>query len=183
MELFFISSPLTDLQIMIQNNKLYSVSKVKHKKISCAFKTETTLLSYEKFLDTNFSLLIHPQNKVVLKKQRLSPFAKQVKKELNLYFKGELKKFKLPMNTRGTKFQQKVWKALKEIPYGETKSYTQIAKMIKNPKSCRAVGSSCGKNPFLIVIPCHRVVSTNSLGGFALGLKAKKQLLSREAMA
>lgn len=81
----------------------------------------------------------------------------------------------------GTDFQKSVWKALLEIPYGQTSSYKQIADLIGNPKAVRAVGTACGNNPFLIIIPCHRIVkSDGSLGGFAYGSEIKKKLLKLE---
>ena len=81
----------------------------------------------------------------------------------------------------GTDFQKSVWKALLEIPYGQTSSYKQIANLIGNPKAVRAVGTACGNNPFLIIIPCHRIVkSDGSLGGFAYGSEIKKNLLKLE---
>jgi len=81
----------------------------------------------------------------------------------------------------GTDFQKSVWRALLEIPYGQTFSYKQIANLIGNPKAVRAVGTACGNNPFLIIIPCHRIVkSDGSLGGFAYGSEIKKKLLKLE---
>lgn len=81
----------------------------------------------------------------------------------------------------GTDFQKSVWKALLEIPYGQTSSYKQIANLIGNRKAVRAVGTACGNNPFLIIIPCHRIVkSDGSLGGFAYGSEIKKKLLKLE---
>lgn len=81
----------------------------------------------------------------------------------------------------GTVFQQKVWAAIRAIPYGETRSYGELAKTIGAPKSCRAVANACGKNPVPLFIPCHRVVGSNgTLGGFSSGLAWKRQLLSLE---
>jgi len=97
------------------------------------------------------------------------------------YFAGKRRKFDLPLSTKGTPFQQAVWKQLQEIPYGETISYSQLAKAVDNPKACRAVGSANGKNPIPIIIPCHRVIASDgSLGGFACGLDVKIQLLNLE---
>ena len=102
-------------------------------------------------------------------------------KQFDEYFAGRLKKFDLPLSTKGTPFQQAVWKQLQEIPYGETISYSQLAKAVDNPKACRAVGSANGKNPIPIIIPCHRVIASDgSLGGFACGLDVKIQLLNLE---
>ncbi|MFA7674184.1 MAG: methylated-DNA--[protein]-cysteine S-methyltransferase [Clostridia bacterium] len=102
-------------------------------------------------------------------------------KQLDEYFKGERKKFTLPLRTQGTDFQKKVWDALLEIPYGETRSYGHIAKMIKEPKAYRAVGGACNRNPIMIVIPCHRVIGCDSsLTGYAGGLEIKEKLLTLE---
>lgn len=85
------------------------------------------------------------------------------------------------LDLEGTDFQKSVWQALSKIPYGKTSSYKDIAKFIGNPKAVRAVGTAVGKNPFLIIIPCHRVIKKDgSLGGFAYGKKIKKKLLNIE---
>ena len=91
-----------------------------------------------------------------------------------------LKKRKLN-KLEGTIFQKKVWKQLMKIPYGETRSYREIAEAIGRPRAYRAVGSACKQNPYPVTIPCHRVISSDgSLGGFSKGLKMKKLLLSKE---
>lgn len=88
----------------------------------------------------------------------------------------------LPMPT-GTPFQLRVWQALRSIPYGQTRSYKQIADKIGNPNAARAVGAACGKNPILLVIPCHRVItSAKTLGGFSAGFSLKKTLLEIEGV-
>lgn len=106
---------------------------------------------------------------------------KRTKKQLDEYFKNKRIHFELPVKLIGTEFQKRVLKSLKKIPYGKTKSYKDIAVDIKSPKAFRAVGSANGRNPLLIVVPCHRVIANDgTLGGFALGLKAKKILLNLE---
>ncbi|KAF5040337.1 Methylated-DNA--protein-cysteine methyltransferase [anaerobic digester metagenome] len=101
--------------------------------------------------------------------------------QLNEYLDGKRNSFDLPLNPNGTEFQKKVWAALCDIPYGETRSYKQIAEYIGNPKACRAVGMANNKNPIMIFIPCHRVVgSDGSLTGYAGGLDMKEKLLSLE---
>ena len=102
-------------------------------------------------------------------------------KQLDEYFKGLRREFTFPLQMEGTDFQRKVWAALLEIPYGETRSYGQIAKMINDPKACRAVGGACNRNPIMIVIPCHRVIGCDSsLTGYAGGLEVKEKLLTLE---
>lgn len=106
-----------------------------------------------------------------------------VLKQLNEYFTGERKKFDFPYKVQGTEFQQKVWKALCDIPYGETRSYKEIATIIGNPKASRAVGMANNKNPISIAVPCHRVVGANGkLVGYAGGLEMKKSLLELEQL-
>ena len=101
--------------------------------------------------------------------------------QLTEYFAGKRKTFSIPLAPSGTPFQQQVWTQLQNIPYGKTISYAQLAQMVDNPKACRAVGSANGKNPIPIIIPCHRVITSNGgLGGFAYGLDMKKWLLELE---
>ncbi|WP_252501632.1 methylated-DNA--[protein]-cysteine S-methyltransferase [Sporosarcina sp. Marseille-Q4943] len=101
--------------------------------------------------------------------------------ELIDYMEGKRKEFTIPLDLHGTPFQRSVWKALLEIPYGQTVSYSDIAERIQNPKSVRAVGAAIGANPLLITVPCHRVVGKDgSLTGFRGGLEMKKQLLNLE---
>lgn len=110
------------------------------------------------------------------------PVLVEAEKQLNEYFRHERRTFALPLDFRGADFQKRVWQELLTIPYGETRSYGDIAKQIGNPKACRAVGAANGKNPISIVAPCHRVVGSNGkLTGFAGGLKAKAFLLRLEA--
>ena len=105
----------------------------------------------------------------------------QACKELKEYFSGKRKKFKLKLNVSGTDFQKKVWSALCDIPYGETRTYQDIAFAVGKPKACRAVGGANNKNKIPVIIPCHRVIGKNgSLIGFGSGLGIKKQLLDLE---
>lgn len=106
---------------------------------------------------------------------------KETARQIGAYFAGRLKEFDLPLAPRGTPFQTSVWSALREIPYGETVSYGQIADRLGNPKAVRAVGLANGSNPIAIVIPCHRVIGSNgSLTGYGGGLPIKQALLSLE---
>lgn len=101
--------------------------------------------------------------------------------QLEEYLEGKRRMFDLPLKTEGTEFQKKVWDALLMIPYGETKSYKDIAVQIHNPKGCRAVGMANNRNPVPIVIPCHRVIGTNgSLVGYGGGMDIKVKLLELE---
>ncbi len=101
--------------------------------------------------------------------------------ELEKYFRGDLKEFKTPLCMTGSFFQLQVWNALQRIPFGKTRSYQEIAREIKNPQSCRAVGLANGANPFAIIVPCHRVIRADgSLGGYNAGLKRKEWLLNHE---
>ena len=111
------------------------------------------------------------------------PILLETQKQLNEYFAGQRQKFDVPLDFEGTEFQQKVWQALLTIPFGETRSYKQIAEQIGNVKAVRAVGAANGKNPISIIAPCHRVVGTNGkLVGFAGGLENKDILLKIEKL-
>ena len=106
----------------------------------------------------------------------------EIVKQLDEYFAGKRTKFELNISPKGTDFQKKVWAELLKIPYGETKSYQEIAEAIGNTNAQRAVGSACNKNPILLIIPCHRVISkTGKLTGFACGVHRKEQLLKMES--
>lgn len=111
-----------------------------------------------------------------------APLIKEAAKQLCEYLDGHLQNFDLPLAPKGTDFQQKVWKTLQAIPYGETASYKEIAIRIGNPKACRAVGMANNKNPIAIVIPCHRVIGANGkMVGYAGGLNIKENLLELES--
>jgi methylated-DNA-[protein]-cysteine S-methyltransferase len=113
-------------------------------------------------------------------KQNGSAFG-EVIRQLQAYFRGELKEFDVPLAMEGTEFQLRVWNELRVIPYGETISYAQLAGRIGNPKAVRAVGLANGSNPIPIIVPCHRVIgSDGSLTGFGGGLSTKKKLLDLE---
>lgn len=106
---------------------------------------------------------------------------REAKKQLDEYLLGRRKEFNLPLKAKGTEFQQRVWQALLDIPYGETKSYGEIAKIIGNPKAARAVGLANNRNPISIFIPCHRVIGKNGkLVGYGGGLQIKEFLLTLE---
>ncbi len=105
----------------------------------------------------------------------------KIERELLEYLQGKRKIFTLKISIEGTEFQKKVWRELLRIPYGQKKSYGEIAKAIENPRGARAVGMACNKNKIPIIIPCHRVVGSNQkLVGFAGGLEIKSILLNLE---
>ena len=106
---------------------------------------------------------------------------KKAIKEIKEYLEGKRNSFDLPLEPEGTEFQKMVWNVLREIPYGETRSYGEIAKLIGNEKASRAVGMANNKNPIMIIIPCHRVIGVNGkLVGYAGGLDVKEKLLNME---
>lgn len=114
-------------------------------------------------------------------KEESSTVLNQAQKELDEYFMGIRKIFSTPLLPIGTDFQKRVWKALLEIPYGETRSYMKTAERVNNPKGVRAVAQAIGANGISLFIPCHRVIGSNhSLTGFAGGLEAKRILLKIE---
>jgi methylated-DNA-[protein]-cysteine S-methyltransferase len=101
--------------------------------------------------------------------------------QLRAYFAGQLTRFRLPLDMEGTDFQKRVWSALETIPYGETRSYRQIAEALEQPKAVRAVGAANGSNPVPIVVPCHRVIgASGKLVGYGGGLPLKRWLLDLE---
>lgn len=110
-----------------------------------------------------------------------SPLLREAERQLASYFAGQLQVFSLPLCTRGTPFQEKVWCALQKIPYGETRTYGELAAMIGQPTVARAVGGANHRNPLAIIIPCHRVVAAHGgLGGYGGGLDKKQWLLALE---
>jgi methylated-DNA-[protein]-cysteine S-methyltransferase len=109
------------------------------------------------------------------------PIATEAASQLRAYFAGQLRHFHLPLDMRGTDFQLRVWCELERIPYGETRSYSQIATAIGAPRAVRAVGAANGANPLPIVVPCHRVIgAAGKLVGYGGGLPLKKRLLELE---
>lgn len=112
-----------------------------------------------------------------------NPILVKAEQQLGEYFAGKRTTFDVPLDFAGTPFQQKVWRALLTIPFGETRSYGQIAKQIRNPAAVRAVGAANGKNPIGIIAPCHRVIGANGkLTGFAGSLETKAHLLGLEGV-
>lgn len=115
--------------------------------------------------------------------ERKNDLGDKVISELKEYFNGQRKDFDLPLIIQGTDFQRAVWEELRKINYGEIKTYSDIAKNIGKPNACRAVGNANNKNPFMIVIPCHRVVGKNkNSGGYAFGVDIRDKLLELEKL-
>ena len=125
---------------------------------------------------------LHFTDEVVNNPSKYPRIISTCKEQLDEYFDGKLEKFTIPLDfTKGTDFQRSVWKALESIPYGETRSYKDIAMQIGKPKAVRAVGGANNKNPIGIVVPCHRVIgSSGKLVGYAGGLDKKEMLLKLE---
>jgi len=110
------------------------------------------------------------------------PVLLETERQLNEYFEGKRSAFSIPLDPIGTKFQNDVWRELSAIPFGETRSYQEIANKLGNPRATRAVGAANGRNPIAIIVPCHRVIaSSGKLTGFAGGLNAKAHLLNLES--
>jgi methylated-DNA-[protein]-cysteine S-methyltransferase len=109
------------------------------------------------------------------------PVLLEAERQLGEYFAGKRKTFSVALDMQGTRFQKEVWQALLAIPFGETRSYGELAKRLGNPRATRAVGAANGRNPISIIVPCHRVIgSTGKLTGFGGGLENKAHLLSLE---
>jgi len=136
----------------------------------------TIKMQYEK--DMLYALAI---TKTQTEKNEPTQFTDKVFQEIEAYFSKKRKTFDIPYTFIGTPFQKKIWKELEKIPYGETRTYAEIAKNIGNPKACRAVGGACNKNPIWLIVPCHRVVGKKqSLTGYAYGIEMKQELLAIE---
>jgi methylated-DNA-[protein]-cysteine S-methyltransferase len=114
----------------------------------------------------------------------LDAMLRRLQRDLRDYFEGKAVEFRHPLDLDGaTPFQRAVWRALRRIPHGQTRTYAQIARAIGRPRACRAVGAACGSNPLPLLIPCHRVVGSNGVGGFSAGRGWKKFLLDLEVSA
>ena len=115
--------------------------------------------------------------------RRPTALTNEASNQIQEYMAGKRRSFDLPLAPQGSDFQKQVWDALCEIPYGETRSYRDIAEAVGNAKACRAVGNANNKNPIPLIIPCHRVIASNGgLGGYAYGLKTKIFLLNLEGV-
>jgi len=129
------------------------------------------------FFSDSASIKKMPPNAV----EKWTPFLRKTAKEIEEYLAGKRREFNVPVKLAGTDFQLSVWNALRTIPYGQTRSYREIAEQIGNAKACRAVGMANHWNPVAIIVPCHRVIGANgSLTGFGGGLALKRQLLDLE---
>lgn len=116
-----------------------------------------------------------------MKNELHSDFLYEVYTQVNEYLTGRRKQFDVPLKYQGTQFQQSVWQELQKIPYGQTRSYQEIAAVIGNEKAVRAVGQANNKNPILLIIPCHRVIhKSGDISGFACGVEVKRYLLELE---
>lgn len=145
--------------------------------------TYDTILGSVTFVEENGALVVITTSPYQPKEEiyQETPVIKEAFRQLSEYFSGNRKTFNLPLLLKGTDFQKQVWQALLKIPFGETRSYKQIAEAIGNPKAVRAVGMANNKNPLLIVVPCHRVIGANGkLVGYAVGLDKKEYLLRLE---
>tara|TARA_Y100001954_G_scaffold17274_1_gene16092 strand:+ start:2262 stop:2762 length:501 start_codon:yes stop_codon:yes gene_type:complete len=127
---------------------------------------------------------IKKSNALNMGKEAEVPLLREAKKQLNDYFKGNFRDLCLPLDESvGTAFQRSVWLSLQKIPFGETRSYQDIALAVKSPKGSQAVGTANSKNPFALFVPCHRVINKNgNLGGFGAGKRLKKWLLHFEGV-
>lgn len=149
--------------------------------VACATDKGVCLLEFSdrKGLETELKQLAQYHNANIVQGQ--NKYFKQLKEELDAYFEGRLKEFKVPLDISGTDFQKQVWQALVEIPYGTTSSYLRQAEVLGKPSSVRAVANANGMNKIAIIIPCHRVVgSDGSLTGYAGGLWRKQKLIDLE---
>ena len=130
--------------------------------------------------DGGFMIKVLLNARALPAEEKKTPLLSHWVQQTEEYFAGKRTAFDLPLKLAGSDFQRLVWQGIREIGYGEVMSYGQLAEKINRPKAFRAVGSACGANPLPIIIPCHRVVARGGLGGFGLGLEAKKILLKLE---
>jgi methylated-DNA-[protein]-cysteine S-methyltransferase len=136
---------------------------------------------YIQFTSKGLSLLSFNVPSKLISDDSSKEFSKKVLNQLNEYFEGRRTKFDMALDLSGTEFQMKVWKELKKIKYGKTKSYGDLAKTIGLKKGARAIGGANNKNPIPIIIPCHRVIqSDGKIGGYAGGVDLKQKLLELE---
>ena len=149
------------------------VAKQKRKKLDIGITEEDGMITSVFFGSR------HSAQKNIVRSE--TPAIKAAAKQLEEYFTGSRKQFSVPLAFKGTEFQKAVWEELQAIPYGETRSYSDIAAAVGSPKACRAVGMVNHNNPIAIIVPCHRVIGKNgSLTGYASGLQNKKLLLDLE---
>ncbi|MDE0118711.1 MAG: methylated-DNA--[protein]-cysteine S-methyltransferase [Bdellovibrionales bacterium] len=175
---FFYSSPIGKLEIHLKKDQIYSLSKagVRNKVHS-----KSPLYRGPALVETGIKSDGYRSPFLMKKNLKTSGLLYHLLFFLDNYFsKGEIQTKYFSLFSRGTLFQKKVWKHLTKIPYGQTRSYAEVAWGIGSPGAARAVGSACAKNPWLILVPCHRVVAQKGLGGFALGLSKKQWLLDHE---
>lgn len=150
-------------------------------KVQYQYQTDLGMLYIVQEDDAIAEVGILQPNQIIPYEKKETSLIQTAYQQLKEYFQGERQTFQLPLAPKGTPFQQKVWKTLQTIPYGETWSYLQMAKAIGNPKACRAVGMANHRNPIGIIIPCHRVIGSNGdLVGYASGLDMKRYLLNLE---
>ncbi len=146
-----------------------------------SFPFGTVILQYEDDMLTGLSC---QETSYVISEEEIDArtgFTDMVMEQVDEYLQGKRKNFDIRFRLEGTEFQKEVWNALLEIPYGETRSYKQIAEAIGNPKAVRAVGMANNRNPILLIVPCHRVIGADgSLTGYAGGLEMKQYLLDLE---
>lgn len=140
-----------------------------------------TVLGVVTFVEEGGALLAVTTHRSYEGVEQETALIKEAHQQLSEYLKGERKEFDLPLNPKGTDFQKRVWRALCDIPYGETRSYKQIAEAIGNSNAVRAVGMANNRNPITIVVPCHRVIGADGkLVGYGGGLEMKEFLLRLE---
>ena len=151
-----VASPLGPLTVLASDHGVYAI----------AFESDRT-----------------EQAKINLPRAEDHPIINAATEQLAMYFEGTLKVFDLPLDLRGTNFQKRVWELLLEIPFGETRTYGDLARALGNADASQAVGAANGKNPVAIVVPCHRVIGASGhLTGYAGGMEKKRFLLTHEGV-
>ncbi|NCB41506.1 MAG: methylated-DNA--[protein]-cysteine S-methyltransferase [Clostridia bacterium] len=165
---FYMDSPVGMLQIVEKDGELTHV-------LFCS------RIGMKPITEQGHEVLAKVLGKREFFQEKMTPLLKKTQKELEEYFKGKRTEFDLPLHPEGTPFQLKAWEGLRTIPYGQTRTYKQMAEYAGSPKGYRAIGLANNKNPISIIVPCHRVIGSNGkLVGFGGGLDKKELLLNLE---
>ncbi|MDR1690258.1 MAG: methylated-DNA--[protein]-cysteine S-methyltransferase [Candidatus Methanoplasma sp.] len=130
----------------------------------------------------NIDGLYLPNCNLPCKEDEETPIIAKAAQQVEEYISGKRKVFDLPLVFEGTEFQKSVWNAMRNIPYGKTESYKDLAERVGRPKAYRAVGTACSLNPIPLIVPCHRVVASDGIGGFSCGIVMKKKLMTIEGI-
>jgi len=180
-----VQSPVGPLKITVEDGFVTGLSFHRENSLDSQWASEASLSSAAQDAAFPAAEDAHPNQQggnPSNQKRKDFNILQQAIKELDAYFTGQQRKFTVPVRLSGTPFQQKVWQAMRGIDHGETKTYRELAQAAGSPNAARAVGNACAANPVAIIVPCHRVLAQNGLGGFGGGLDTKRWLLNLEGI-